>query len=334
VRRENLEALVHDLGEVPGALCLYHHVKDPQASGEALLPSSRTGPYVYEQGEDPEGLYFILSGTVRLTTRQPGGTVLVRQLERHGFFGRPLLVEDGKSLVNVEAVTDVNLVKLSPAGVGRMIQLFPVLGAKLRHEAQRQKNRYTNIIQVRSRPPEDPPEDVASRLLVATNLLLIDMDLCTRCDRCVVACAETHQGVSRFRRANPDLRFGKWEVARACVHCSDAPCQAICPVGAISFLDRGIVQVHRDRCISCGNCEPACPFEVIEMLPRTPAEEASVPAKDRGKEVASKCDRCLVYTVDPPCVSSCPYGASRRGSPLELFPAIKRWEQTLCAPPT
>jgi Fe-S-cluster-containing hydrogenase component 2/CRP-like cAMP-binding protein len=334
LHRQDFENLVETLDkELPGALCLYRHVKDPQASGEALLPGSSSGPCVYPQKEDPRGLYFILSGTVRLTRKALGGTVLIRQHDRYGFFGRTLL-DQGKSLVNVEAVTDVNLVKLSPAAFERMIELFSPVGVKLRREAERQANRYDNILEVRSRPPDDPPEDFASKLLVTTNLLLIDMELCTRCHRCVVACAEMHQGVPRFHRSNPDLRFGKWEVAGACLHCSDAPCQTACPVGAITFLDNGIVQVHRDRCVSCSFCEPACPFEVIEMLP-APGKEKEAPVASKNKEyaVATKCDRCLVDRSDPPCVSSCPYGASRRGAPLELFPEIKRWEEGLYGRP-
>ncbi|HKI35946.1 MAG TPA: 4Fe-4S dicluster domain-containing protein [Gemmataceae bacterium] len=124
------------------------------------------------------------------------------------------------------------------------------------------------------------------------------------------------------------MSFDGGEVARACVHCSDAPCQAVCPPGAITFLDDGIVQIHHDRCTGCMQCVPACPFEVIVMCdPAHPDDKKSPAFPDHG--VATKCDRCLTKAEDvaPACVSGCPYGAATRGRPQDLFPKLRDWAE-------
>jgi Fe-S-cluster-containing dehydrogenase component len=163
-----------------------------------------------------------------------------------------------------------------------------------------------------------------SKIVSTENILLIDMDRCTRCDQCVRACAEAHEGLPRFHRANPEYRFGKWEVAGACLHCSEVPCQSACPVGAITLIDDGAVQIHRNRCIGCGGCAKACPFHVITMEhPLNPEEAASMMADKTV--IATKCDLCLSRDVPPPCVVACPYEAARRGAPRDLFPGLKGW---------
>lgn len=177
-----------------------------------------------------------------------------------------------------------------------------------------------------------PPPDIADRLVLTRNLLLIDMDNCTRCDQCVRGCAAAHEGVPRFHRANPELRFGKWEVARACMNCLDAPCLEACPVGAITFLEDKSVQLHRNRCIGCYACtgktktgKPAaggCPFGVIDMTePLSPSDAPNTATA----LVATKCDLCLTEDHDPPCVAACPYDAARRVDPAQEFPGLRGW---------
>jgi Fe-S-cluster-containing dehydrogenase component len=267
-----------------------------------------------------DALYLILSGVVRITRRLGGGEILLRQHERDGFFG---FTRD-----NAEAVTDVHLVKVPWEHLHRLEAVYPEVGRvvaeRLERHRQQVRQREAQLLVGDYLPPEEPPEEVATKLLVATNILRIDMDLCTRCDQCVVACAETHKGVPRFHRSNPNLRFGKWEIARACVHCSDAPCQAACPVGAITFLPGGTVQIHHDRCIGCEQCPPACPFDVIEMYPRADRQDAPS-EKKADEDAATKCDRCLTLDYDPACVAACPYGAAQRGDPRDLFPRLRRW---------
>ena len=44
------------------------------------------------------------------------------------------------------------------------------------------------------------------------------------------------------------------------MHCSDAPCAAVCPVDCFYTTDDGIVLHNKDTCIGCGYCFYACPF--------------------------------------------------------------------------
>src|SRR5262249_20301401 len=158
------------------------------------------------------------------------------------FFGVSCIEPDALRSATVRAVTSVNAVALDRTAVWLLMTRYPALGRKLRGERERMRRRDAMMTSLDHHPPAEPPEEIASKLVVAGNLLRIDMDRCTRCDQCVRACAEAHDGIPRFVRSNPSHRFGRWEVAAACVHCREAPCQNACPVGAIAYLDDGTVQ--------------------------------------------------------------------------------------------
>ena len=51
----------------------------------------------------------------------------------------------------------------------------------------------------------------------AQSLLILDLDKCTRCDACVKACADAHDGVTRLIREG--LRFENYLVATSCRQC-------------------------------------------------------------------------------------------------------------------
>src|SRR5204862_85380 len=74
-------------------------------------------------------------------------------------------------------------------------------------------------------------EFLSQGLFEAQNLLLIDLENCTRCDACVRACAQAHDGVSRLLRDG--LRYEHFLVATACRSCRDPLCMTQCPVGSI-----------------------------------------------------------------------------------------------------
>jgi len=149
------------------------------------------------------------------------------------------------------------------------------------------------------------------------NVLLIDLDRCTRCDQCVRACATAHDGVPRFTRDGP--RVGQYLVTMACRSCTDPKCMVGCPVGSIRRKDS--LEIHiEDWCIGCERCANQCPFGNINML-ELPAAAAATHPVDAAAPAALRatvCDLCAGYD-GPNCVYACPHDAAIRVNPSEFF---------------
>src|SRR3982074_3771784 len=93
---------------------------------------------------------------------------------------------------------------------------------------------------------------------------LCDADRCIDCNACVTACKNENEvpwGINRRRVVTiNDGKPGERSVSMACMHCTDAPCAAVCPVKCIYPTEDGIVLHSKDLCIGCGYCFYACPF--------------------------------------------------------------------------
>lgn len=92
-----------------------------------------------------------------------------------------------------------------------------------------------------------------------------DESRCIQCDGCTVSCAEAHElpvGISRRKvvTLNDGVEGKEFSMSVACMHCTDAPCEQVCPVDCFYVREDGIVLHDKDICIGCGYCLVACPF--------------------------------------------------------------------------
>jgi Fe-S-cluster-containing dehydrogenase component len=100
--------------------------------------------------------------------------------------------------------------------------------------------------------------------------MVIDLERCMGCRACQMACKmenDTPRGVFwmhvfRFEEGEyPETEQGF--LPRPCLHCSDAPCEKVCPTEARFTRDNdGIVLTDYNKCIGCRYCEVACPYGV------------------------------------------------------------------------
>jgi len=115
-----------------------------------------------------------------------------------------------------------------------------------------------------------------------------DTRRCIECGGCEVACKNVNNvppGIFRIRVLTVNEgEPGETNVPVPCMHCTDAPCVAVCPVDALFARVDGIVQVNKETCIGCGYCLYACPFGA----PQFP--KSSVLFGSRG--VMDKCTYC------------------------------------------
>src|SRR5882672_3910613 len=93
---------------------------------------------------------------------------------------------------------------------------------------------------------------------------LCDADRCIECNACVTACKNEHEvpwGINRRRVVTiNDGKPGERSVSMACMHCTDAPCAAVCPVSCFFVTPAGVVLPPKDLGIGGGFSFSPCPW--------------------------------------------------------------------------
>ncbi|MBE2270630.1 MAG: 4Fe-4S dicluster domain-containing protein [Anaerolinea sp.] len=165
--------------------------------------------------------------------------------------------------------------------------------------------------------------------------MVIDLRACIGCDYCVYACQAVNDVLDDMRwnvHLVDRTETGTiYHLTRPCLHCQDAPCAAVCPVGATFVREDGIVIMDYDKCIGCRYCQVACPYGArsFNWTARDAAsgyqpDWGSAEVEQRPRGVVEKCTFCvhridrgltqgLVPGIDraatPACVNICPVKA-------------------------
>ena len=145
--------------------------------------------------------------------------------------------------------------------------------------------------------------------------MVIDLDKCTACQACVVACrtennvpfagpVQTSLGrailwmelIQETEGEYPEVRTRFFP--RPCFQCDNPPCVKVCPVAATYKNEEGLVGQIYNRCIGCRYCMNACPYSARYFnwfQAKWPKEMQNSLSPDvflRPRGVVEKCSFC------------------------------------------
>ncbi|PYT06640.1 MAG: hypothetical protein DMF49_10530 [Acidobacteria bacterium] len=271
---------------------------------------------IFRQGDPADALYIVRIGFVKVLRRFPGGEMVLSYLSRGNYFGEMGLLGATARSATCRALDHVELVKIRAEDFRLMLEKFPQIRRSLEKTAAEREEANSRLESTSASVSLD--SFLGQGLMQARSLLVLDLDRCTRCDDCVRACADTHDGITRLVREG--LRYDRFLVATSCRQCRDPLCMIGCPVGSIRRKESFEIVIE-DWCIGCGLCAKQCPYGNINMHPfevREEDPERAGATKAVVKEKATTCDLCTDQR-EPACVASCPHEAAWRVEPLSFF---------------
>ena len=138
--------------------------------------------------------------------------------------------------------------------------------------------------------------------------LVINTQKCVGCYSCMISCKQEHflppkvfwsRVLISERGKFPQVRKLIYPVQ--CNQCNDPACVDVCPTGATSVRDDGIVAINYDECVGCRSCVIACPYQqrtfihgIEEYYPNQGFTEHEEFGRGRlQKGTVAKCNFCM-----------------------------------------
>lgn len=143
--------------------------------------------------------------------------------------------------------------------------------------------------------------------------MAVNLTKCAGCQTCTMACKldnKTPAGV--MWRNVRDVEFGKYPNVKRfflpvqCMQCLHPSCLEVCPTTATKRRPDGIVFIDYEKCIGCGYCVLACPYEARWLIREIESYYDEVDTDTSGTAasfrenhykdlvgICTKCDFCM-----------------------------------------
>jgi MoCo/4Fe-4S cofactor protein with predicted Tat translocation signal len=156
-------------------------------------------------------------------------------------------------------------------------------------EARRDLVRIATLDEFRKNPDfaKDPREEATKGLSLYPGYqyegyawgMAVDLNKCVGCNACVIACQAENNipvvgkeqvmkgramhwiRVDTYFRGDIDAPETYYEPV-LCMHCENAPCEVVCPVGATVHSPEGLNEMVYNRCVGTRYCSNNCPYKV------------------------------------------------------------------------
>jgi CRP-like cAMP-binding protein/Fe-S-cluster-containing hydrogenase component 2/thioredoxin reductase len=309
---------------------------DALVAGGVTVKRFEAKQHLFKEGDPADGMYLIRRGSVTVSRKDEarGGERILSYVAAGNYVGEMALLRDAPRSATVTATVLTEALVLDAETVRDQLIANPSWRKSVEDQVISRTEQNVLLEHTKSRDGDLMQFLLGQGVGEASDVLLINETMCIQCNNCETACAETHNGTSRLKRALGPT-FANIHLPTACRHCENPHCMKDCPPDAIGRSLQGEVFIS-DACIGCGNCERNCPYGVIQMAVDKPPKRGgglswllfglgATPGERQAdydpsvQKKAVKCDLCKDLKGGPSCVRACPTGAAIRISPEKFF---------------